>query len=157
MVASARVAYLARRSAEYGVHAGPLSVDLRAVRGRKQRIVEGARHGYESRMLEVRGVDLLKGEARFIAPRTLAVSLKNSETREIGAPLMLIDTGSRPAPLAIKGVEHVPVLNSTTIMELDTVREPCSSSAAAISASSLDRCFAVLGVRSRSFSTVRAC
>ena len=36
MVASARLAYLARRGAEYGVQTGPVSVDLAAVRERKR-------------------------------------------------------------------------------------------------------------------------
>ncbi|HZC78767.1 MAG TPA: FAD-dependent oxidoreductase, partial [Ktedonobacterales bacterium] len=43
MVASARVAYLARRGADYGVHTGPNSVDMQAVCTRKQGIVAGAR------------------------------------------------------------------------------------------------------------------
>src|SRR6266496_6005693 len=48
MVASGRVAYLARRAAEYGVHTGPISVDLHAVRKRKQAMVEGARNYFEN-------------------------------------------------------------------------------------------------------------
>src|ERR1700758_3898463 len=47
MVASARVAYLAKRGAEYGVRTGPISVDLQAVRKRKQNMVEGARNYFE--------------------------------------------------------------------------------------------------------------
>jgi pyruvate/2-oxoglutarate dehydrogenase complex dihydrolipoamide dehydrogenase (E3) component len=43
--------------------------------------------------------------------------------QQITAPMIFIDTGDRPEQLAIKGVESVPVLNSTTIMELDTVPE----------------------------------
>lgn len=123
MVASARVAYLARRGAEYGVHAGPISVDLQAVRDRKQHIVEGARLGYESRLAAAQGLELLKGEAHFIAPKTLEVSLKGGETRAITAPLIFIDTGDRPEQLKISGVESVSVLNSTTLMELDTLPE----------------------------------
>ena len=125
MVASARLAYLARRSAEYGVHTGPISVDLQAVLKRKQAIVDGARFGYESRLTALQGLDLdlLMGEAHFIAPRTLEVSLQDGGMREITAPLIFIDTGDRPQPLAIKGVESVPMLNSTTIMELDTLPE----------------------------------
>ena len=125
MVASARVAYLARRGAEYGVHTGPVSVDLRAVLQRKQGIVEGARNGYKNRLtaLQGPGLDLLRGEAHFIAPKTLEVSLKNGGTREVTAPLIFLDTGDRPEQLAIKGIESVPVLNSTTIMELDTLPE----------------------------------
>src|SRR6266704_6189431 len=77
MVASARVAYLARRGAEYGVRTGPVSVDLQAVRKRKQGMVEGARNNFESGITAVQGLDLdlLRGEAHFIAPKTLGVSL----------------------------------------------------------------------------------
>ncbi|EFH89826.1 mercuric reductase [Ktedonobacter racemifer] len=125
MVASARLAYQARRGAEYGVHTGPISVDLQAVRQRKQGMVEGARLNYESRLTELQGLglDLLLGEAHFLAPKTLEVSLQDGGTREITAPLIVIDTGARPEPLTIKGAERVPVLNSTTIIELDTLPE----------------------------------
>jgi len=123
MVASARLAYLARRGEEYGVHTGPISVDLQAVRQRKQGIVEGARNGYQSRLTAEQGVELLRGEAHFLDPKTLEVALGGGETREITAPLMVIDTGDRPEKLSIKGVERVPVLNSTTLMELNTLPE----------------------------------
>ncbi len=125
MVASARLAYLARRGAEYGVHIGPISVDMKAVRQRKQEIVEGARSGYQNRLTAVQGLDLdlLRGEAHFVAPKTLEVALNGGETRAITAPLIVIDTGDRPQPLKIKGIERIPVLNSTTIMELDTLPE----------------------------------
>jgi pyruvate/2-oxoglutarate dehydrogenase complex dihydrolipoamide dehydrogenase (E3) component len=123
MVASARVAYLTRRAAEYGVRTGPVSVDLQAVRKRKQGMVEGARNNFESGVTAVQGLDLIRGEAHFIAPNTVEVSLANGETREITAPLIFIDTGARPKQLAIKGVENVSVLNSTTIMELDALPE----------------------------------
>src|SRR5215470_11852932 len=92
MIASARVAYLARRGAEYGVHTGPIAVDLQAVRQRKQGIVDGARLALESRIEATQGLDLLRGLAHFIAPKTLEISLKDGETREITAPLIFIDT-----------------------------------------------------------------
>src|SRR5258706_9435251 len=123
MVASARVAYLARRGADYGVHTGPISVDMQVVRKRKQGIVEGARLAFESRITATQGLDLLMGEAHFIAPKTLEVHLKSGETQQITAPMIFIDTGDRPKQLTIKGVESVSVLNSTTIMEMDTVPE----------------------------------
>src|SRR6266516_5165235 len=123
MVASARVAYLARRGADYGIHTGPISVDMQAIRKRKQGIIEGARSAFESRIKATQGLDLLRGLAHFIAPKTLEVCLKGGETREITAPMIFIDTGDRPKQLTIKGVESVSVLNSTTIMELDTVPE----------------------------------
>src|SRR5260370_6977235 len=70
MVASARVAYLARRGADYGVHTGPVSVDLRAVRQRKQGIVEGARNGYQNRLTAAKGLALFRGKAHFTPPKT---------------------------------------------------------------------------------------
>src|SRR5579863_5685561 len=50
MVASARVAYLARRAADYGVHTGPISIDLVKVRQRKRDIVESFRNAGQSRI-----------------------------------------------------------------------------------------------------------
>lgn len=123
MVASARLAYLARRGADYGIHIGPISVDLQAIRTRKQSIIDGARLGYENRLTTTQGIDLLGGQAHFLAPQTLEVSFKSGETQEITAPLIFIDTGDRPGQLAIKGIENVSVLNSTTLMELDVLPE----------------------------------
>jgi len=120
---SARVAYLARRGADYGVHTGPISVDLHAIRTRKQGMVEGARSAFKSRIEATQELDLLRGSAHFLAPKTLEVSLKGGQVREITAPLIVIDTGDRPEQLKIKGVESVSVLNSTTIMELDMLPE----------------------------------
>src|SRR5207253_11491248 len=45
MVASARVAYLARRAEDYGVHTGPVSVDMIKVRQRKRDMVTSFRAG----------------------------------------------------------------------------------------------------------------
>src|SRR3990172_2472540 len=45
MIASARVAYLARRAADYGVATGGVSVDMVAVRQRKRDLVESWRDG----------------------------------------------------------------------------------------------------------------
>jgi pyruvate/2-oxoglutarate dehydrogenase complex dihydrolipoamide dehydrogenase (E3) component len=123
MVASARVAYMAKRGNEYGVRTGPVSVDLEAVRKRKQAMVEGARNNFESLIEQVAGLHLLRGEARFTASKTLEVSLAHGEKRAITAPLIFINAGARPKQLVIKGVDSVPVLNSTTIMELDSLPE----------------------------------
>src|ERR1700712_4808310 len=50
MVASARIAYLARRAADYGVRCGPVDVDLEQVRRRKQAIVDDFRAAAERRL-----------------------------------------------------------------------------------------------------------
>ena len=118
MVASARLAYQARRGAEYGVRTGPVSVDMAAVRERKRAMVAGARENYASRLAQD-GLDLIEGEARFTGPKTVEIALTGGGTRQISAPVVVIDAGTRPKPLAIAGAGDVPVLDSTSIMELD--------------------------------------
>jgi pyruvate/2-oxoglutarate dehydrogenase complex dihydrolipoamide dehydrogenase (E3) component len=122
MVASARLAYQARRGAEYGVRVGPVSVDLAAVRERKRAMVAGARENYASHLPQ-EGLDLIEGEARFTGPRALEIALTDGGTRQISAPVIVIDAGTRPRPLAIDGAGDVPVLDSTSIMELDELPE----------------------------------
>src|SRR5213595_296083 len=80
MVASARVAYLARRAADYGVHTGPISVDMAVVRKRKRDIVESFRSGSQERIESTPGVDLLMGESYFTEPKVVEVRLNTGET-----------------------------------------------------------------------------
>ncbi|MFE3229547.1 mercuric reductase [Nocardia sp. NPDC059228] len=122
MVASARLAHQARRAAEYGVRIGPVSVDLAAVRERKRAMVAGARENYVSRLARDR-LDLIEGEAHFTGPKSVEVATIDGGRRQISAPVIVIDTGARPKPLAIPGADQVPVLDSTSIMELDQLPE----------------------------------
>src|SRR5262249_13103925 len=125
MVASARVAALARRGASYGIHIGSLSVDLAAVRQRKLGIVEGARSGFERQLTAAHAatqrLDLLRGAAHFIGPKTLEVQLTSGQTRQVTAPQIFLYCVLQPERLTIPGIERVPVLDSTSIMELTTV------------------------------------
>ena len=122
MVASARVAYLARRAADYGVRAGSVTVDMAAVRRRKRAIVASFRSGSESRIQATAGLDLLIGEARFIAPN--AVEVRSADgPRSLSAPLIFINTGGRPTRPALPGIDSVPTLDSTSIMELGELPE----------------------------------
>ncbi|HEX6523488.1 MAG TPA: mercuric reductase [Streptosporangiaceae bacterium] len=120
MVASAELAYRARRAAGYGVRTGPVSVDLAAVRERKRAMVAGARENYASR-LATDGLDLVEGEARFTGPKSVEVALAGGGTRQLSAPVIVIDAGARAKPLAVPGAEDVAVLDSTSVMELDEV------------------------------------
>jgi pyruvate/2-oxoglutarate dehydrogenase complex dihydrolipoamide dehydrogenase (E3) component len=122
MVASAKVAYLDRRSADYGVKHGQVTVDMVAVRQRKRDIVEDFRNGGEQRLRDTEGLDLVWGEASFTGPEELEVRLNGDETR-LTAKNIFINTGSRPANPPVEGLGSVPALNSTTIMELDEVPE----------------------------------
>jgi pyruvate/2-oxoglutarate dehydrogenase complex dihydrolipoamide dehydrogenase (E3) component len=95
MVASARLAYQARRGSDYGVRIGPVSVDLAAVRERKRAMVAGARQNYASRLAQD-GLDLIDGEAHFTGPKTVEVAMPVGGTRQIGAPMIVIDAGTSP-------------------------------------------------------------
>jgi pyruvate/2-oxoglutarate dehydrogenase complex dihydrolipoamide dehydrogenase (E3) component len=123
MVASARVAYLARRGADYGVQTGPVSVDMSKVRQRKRDIVESFRTSGQRRIEKTEGVDLLMGETSFTGPKTLEVRLNNGETRQLTAATILNNAGARPAKPSLTGIEDVATLDSTSIMELDELPE----------------------------------
>ena len=125
MVASARVAYLARRGAEYGVRTGPVSVDLARVRERKRAIVESFRTGSQRRLEATDNLDLIFGAARFTGPRQIDIrpTQEAGEPRRLTADLVFLNTGGRPARPAVEGVERVAALDSTSVMELDTLPE----------------------------------
>jgi pyruvate/2-oxoglutarate dehydrogenase complex dihydrolipoamide dehydrogenase (E3) component len=118
MVASARVAYLARRGADYGVETGSIRLNLAQVRERKRAIVESFRSASERRIGATEGLELVFGEARFVGPRALAVG-----DRTVTADLVFINIGCRPAPPDIPGLDQIGALDSTSIMELDAVPE----------------------------------
>src|SRR5438045_8402199 len=56
MVASARVAYLVKRAADYGVRTGPVSIDMSVVRKRKRDTVDSFRNGSQRRIASIEGV-----------------------------------------------------------------------------------------------------
>jgi pyruvate/2-oxoglutarate dehydrogenase complex dihydrolipoamide dehydrogenase (E3) component len=122
MVASARVAYMARRGGDYGVHTGPVTIDMGKVRERKRAIVSKFRQSREKR-LEKAQADLIRGEASFTGPRQLRVALNGGGERLLRAPQIFIDTGTRSARPAIAGLDTVPYLDNDSIMELDRVPE----------------------------------
>jgi pyruvate/2-oxoglutarate dehydrogenase complex dihydrolipoamide dehydrogenase (E3) component len=118
MVASARVAYLARRGKDYGVETGEVRVDLARVRERKRNIVESFRSGSERRLAAAEGLDLVYGEARFTGPRSIAVDGRGFEGSQV-----FINAGCRPAAPDVQGLADLTPLDSTSIMELDRVPE----------------------------------
>ncbi|MGH9883236.1 MAG: mercuric reductase [Pyrinomonadaceae bacterium] len=123
MVASARVAYLSRRSADYGVHSGPVTVSMSAVRRRKQKIVESFHDGLVQNIEKTVGLELLKGEASFIGPKSLEIRLSEGRTRLLTGERIFINTGARSATPTIPGLDTVATLDSSSIMELETLPE----------------------------------
>jgi pyruvate/2-oxoglutarate dehydrogenase complex dihydrolipoamide dehydrogenase (E3) component len=119
MVASARVAWLARRAADYGVRIGEVAVDLPAVQARKQGIVEDFRNGSRKRLEKTDGIELIFGEARFTGPHKVAFVGEGGDEQTLQAERIFINTGGRPARPPIDGLEAVGALDSSSILELD--------------------------------------
>src|SRR5438105_4235435 len=107
MVASARAAYLARRADMYGVHTGPVSVDMRELRMRQGEMVQSFRKVGERRLAEGH-VDLIAGEARFVGPKKLEIRREEGETIFLAAETIVINTGARPADPDLQGLDSVP-------------------------------------------------
>jgi pyruvate/2-oxoglutarate dehydrogenase complex dihydrolipoamide dehydrogenase (E3) component len=124
MIASARVAHMARRAQDYGVHNGAVSVDLGKVRERKRQIVDSFRSGSEHSLERIPTVQVIAGEARFTAPHTLRVALNSAGgVRNLRAEKIFINVGARPSKPSVAGLAEVGALDSTSIMELDHVPE----------------------------------
>lgn len=121
MVASGRVAYLARRGADYGVHTGSISVDLGKVRERKRNIVESFRNGNQARIEKTANLELMFADARFTGPKTVEVRLKDGSQRVLSATYVFINGGTRAARPKLDGLDDVPSLDNASIMELDAV------------------------------------
>lgn len=121
MVASARVAHLARRAGDYGVVTGPVSVDLEVVRKRKRDIVESWTTGSRRGMERHDTMELVFGTARFAAPRRITVELTEGGTRTFEAERVFINAGARLYVPGIPGLAEVPYLTNATVMELGEV------------------------------------
>ncbi|HTE86962.1 MAG TPA: mercuric reductase [Dehalococcoidia bacterium] len=121
MVASAQAAYIARRGADYGVMTGPIRIDMEKVRERKRAIVELWRSSSLEATLNTKGLDYIHGDAQFTGPHAVEVTLDSGEQRSLIAGLIVIDTGLRPAMPPIEGLAALEPLDSTSIMELDSV------------------------------------
>src|SRR3712207_4954085 len=119
LVASARVAHMARRAAEYGVAVGgPVAVDMAAVKARKDRVVQASLDSLDRWIRGTPNLSLVWGSARFTGPRELAVG---GET--LAAPRIFINTGGRPVVPDWPGLAEVPYLTNTSMMALDALPE----------------------------------
>lgn len=127
MVASARVAAQARRGEEYGVQCGPLTIDLKTVKGRADSIVQRGRKHIQQNLTEQQGLELIFGEASFAEAQptdnthVLDLALKDGGTRQLRARRVFIDTGERPQIPEIEGLPSVPFMDSSAILQLEEV------------------------------------
>lgn len=117
LVASAKAAHVARRAADYGVVlAGPVGVDMPAVRARAHKVTMDARSGLQGWIGGMKGCELIRGQARFTGPHEIEVG---GET--LTAPRIFINVGGRAVVPDMPGVHDVATLNNTSILELETL------------------------------------
>lgn len=147
MIASGRIAHLARRGHEYGVWDIPsenlkqghkayhskeqggweninVAVDMLRVRQRKRDIVDSFRSGSEARLKGVGNLEVIMGEAAFRDSHSLQVELKDGGEVDIAADSFFVNAGERPSRPSLPGLDSIDpsrVLNSTSIMELGEV------------------------------------
>ena len=121
MAASARVAYLARRADDYGVRTGAVEVDLASVVQRKNAIVSRFRDSVREALEGADNVELIFGHAAFEGPHALAVRLNAGGSRKLAAGHVFINTGTRAAIPPIPGLDRVPMLDASSIQDLDTL------------------------------------
>jgi pyruvate/2-oxoglutarate dehydrogenase complex dihydrolipoamide dehydrogenase (E3) component len=118
LVASARAVHMARRGAEYGFTTGDVRVDMKAVKARKDGIVKNSSDGVTNWVAGMKNVTLIRGHARFTAPRSLDVA-----GRALQADKVFLNVGGRALVPDIPGVKDVPFLTNSSMMEVDRVPE----------------------------------
>jgi pyruvate/2-oxoglutarate dehydrogenase complex dihydrolipoamide dehydrogenase (E3) component len=119
LVASAEVAHQARRAADYGVRLnGPVTVDLRAVKARKDRIVLDSRSGLEKWLRSMDRCTVYNGHARFESPNEVRIGDESITGKRI-----FINAGGRAIVPGMPGIDRIPYLTNTSVLELETLPE----------------------------------
>jgi pyruvate/2-oxoglutarate dehydrogenase complex dihydrolipoamide dehydrogenase (E3) component len=114
LVASARVAHLARRAADFGVTlAGPVSIDYAAVRARMMAVVQESRDGLGHWIAGTDNLTLIHGNARFTAADQVQV-----DDDTLQAPRIFLNVGARPIVPDWIAAAGVPFLTSESLMAL---------------------------------------
>src|SRR5512135_763963 len=119
LVASAYAAHLARRAAEYGVEiGGPLQVDMKRVKARKDEVSGRSNAGVEKWMDGLTNATVYRGHGRFESARTVRV---NGELLE--ADKIFINVGGRALVPPMPGLDQVPYFTNSSIMDVDFLPE----------------------------------
>jgi pyruvate/2-oxoglutarate dehydrogenase complex dihydrolipoamide dehydrogenase (E3) component len=122
LIHSAKVASLARRGAEFGLTTGPLAIDMEGVQRRKRLMVEGLIEMHLDRY-KASGVELIMGQAHFIAPRTAEVSLNNGGVRRIAGDRVFLNLGTRAALPDWPGLATAQPMTHVEALDLDRLPE----------------------------------
>ena len=115
LVASAKVAAMARRAAEYGIVVpGPVRTDMPAVKARMRQVVERSRRGVGKSLEHNPNITFVRGHARFVAPDTVAVGGVQLRSNRI-----FVNVGSRAAAPDLPGVDKVPWFDNVSLLASD--------------------------------------
>jgi pyruvate/2-oxoglutarate dehydrogenase complex dihydrolipoamide dehydrogenase (E3) component len=118
LVASAYAAHLARRGSEYGVMTGDVSVDMKAVKARKDRVSGASRNNIENWLGGMAGCTVYRGHATFQSPRALRVG-----NEHLSAERIFLNVGGRARRPRMPGIDAVKTLNNVDMLALDTLPE----------------------------------
>jgi pyruvate/2-oxoglutarate dehydrogenase complex dihydrolipoamide dehydrogenase (E3) component len=118
IIYAAKVASLSKRGAEFGVKMNSLAIDMAAVQLRKREMVEGL-HELHLAHQNDSGAELIMGEARFIAPRTVEVALNDGGKRTIAGERVFLDLGSRATMPDIPGLAAAAPMTHVEALDLD--------------------------------------
>ncbi|MGN6619256.1 MAG: mercuric reductase [Ilyomonas sp.] len=121
MVASAKMAYEMGRSEELGITAKGITVDIDKIVQRKNAIVSSFRNGMKEKLLHTENLDLIEGVASFTGTKTLQVIKNDKSIEDLSAQYIFIDTGGKTAIPNIAGLDSIPYLTSTTILDIKVV------------------------------------
>ncbi|HEX3919105.1 MAG TPA: FAD-containing oxidoreductase [Caulobacteraceae bacterium] len=118
LVASARVAHVARDAARFGVDVGPPRVDMARVKARKDAVVQASIDGLTGWFEGAKNLTVIRGEARLVSAHAVEVG-----GRTLSAPKIFLNTGGRATVPDWPGLADTPYLTNTTIMAMDHVPE----------------------------------
>jgi pyruvate/2-oxoglutarate dehydrogenase complex dihydrolipoamide dehydrogenase (E3) component len=115
MVASAYAMHVARRGADYGFSgAGEIKADMKRIKARKDDIVGRSTHGVERSLKSRKNCTVYEDHGRFVAPHEVAVGSDTLRSDQI-----FLDVGGRALIPPITGLDHVPYLTNSTMMDVD--------------------------------------
>ena len=119
MIASAHAAHLARRANDFGIHiASDVSVDMKSVKARKDKIVHTMTSGLEEWLRNTPNCTVYKGHARFESTHSIRVGDDILEGDKI-----FINVGARASIPNIKGLDKVTYFTNSNIMDVDFIPE----------------------------------
>lgn len=122
VIRSAKANWFARHGTEFGIRMGPVSTDMNGVLNRKRKMVEGEVQFHLDRF-KATGAELIRGEARFVAPKTVEVQLNQGGRRMIAGDRVFLDLGSRSIIPAIPGLAAAKPMTHVEALDLDRLPE----------------------------------